>query len=433
MTAQVQRLSNNIPVIVEEIPGARSVTFGIYVGSGSANETKENNGIAHALEHMLFKGTKRHTAAELADIMTELGDGVNAYTSKENTVFYAKVLPEDFSRAAALVAELMTESLLLQKEFNKEKHVILDEIDAYDDSAEDMCHELLQKLVWKDNPFGYIIPGTRTNVKGFGRQQLVDFLRDNYTADNMVISVAGHCRPKETAAVLEPLFAQFPAAGNKRIAPKPEFHRCFVTRCKDMGQVHLNIAFDNVSNADKGRYAMYMVNSLLGGNLNSRLFQKVREENGLTYSIYSYNSMCDTAGLFHIYASMGAGQTKKVAELIFKILEEFSRDGISGDELERVKKQTRTELILGSETAAGTVLNNARTFVTAGRVISLDEALENYNAVTAEEMNRYIRTYLRTDKCSVCLVGNIKEVPVAELKTKWKRKMGGFDNERLQD
>ena len=420
MTA-VQRLSNNIPVIIETIPGTRSITFGVYIGSGSQNENAQNNGVAHAIEHMLFKGTDKYSASELADIMTELGGGVNAYTSKENTVFYAKVLPEDFERAAGLVADMLKNSLIDHREFCKEKHVIIDEIDSYDDSAEDMCHELLQKMVWKDNPLGYIISGSRSNVKRLTRQQLLDFIKDNYTADNMVISVAGKCEPSDIAKLLESMFADIPVKGNKPIPPVPEFNRCFITRYKDMEQVHLNIAFDNVNNSDEDRYAMYMVNSLVGGNLNSRLFQKVREENGLTYSIYSYNSICDLAGLFHIYASMSAPQTEKVMELIFEIIEELVQKGISEEELSCLKKQTKTELILGSDAVSSTVLNNAKTYMTTGRVISLDEAIEHYEAVQLEQINGCIRKYLRPDKCSVCLVGNIKDAKLSLIKRRWER------------
>mgnify|MGYP000755767868 CR=1 FL=1 len=164
MTA-IHRLTNNIPVIIENLPGARSITFGVYVGSGSQNETALNNGAAHAIEHMLFKGTDKYSAGQLADIMTELGGGINAYTSKENTVFYGKVLPEGFERALSVMSDMLFNSVFDLKEFSKEKGVIIDEIDSYDDSAEDMCHELLQKRVWKDNPLGFIISGSKSNVK----------------------------------------------------------------------------------------------------------------------------------------------------------------------------------------------------------------------------------------------------------------------------
>ena len=415
----IHRLTNNIPVIIENLPGARSITFGVYVGSGSQNETAQNNGVAHAIEHMLFKGTDKYSAGQLADIMTELGGGINAYTSKENTVFYGKVLPEDFERALSIMSDMLLNSVFDDKEFAKEKGVIIDEIDSYDDSAEDMCHELLQKRVWKDNPLGFIISGNKTNVKKLKRQQLIDFKAANYTADNILISIAGKCDEAKIMSVLEPLFSGIPAVGNKLMPEKPEFSSCFISRYKDMEQVHLNIAFDNVTSSAEDRYAMYMINSMLGGNLNSRLFQKVREENGLTYSIYSYNSMCDLAGLFHIYASMSAAQTERVYELIFEIIGELNEKGIDEDELARLKKQTKIELVLGSEAASNTVLNNAKTFLSTGSVISLDEAVEHYDAVTLEQLNRCIRTYLRRDRCSVCLVGNVKAVPIASIKRKW--------------
>ena len=219
----IQRLTNDIPVIIENLPGARSITFGVYVGSGSQNETIENNGVAHAIEHMFFKGTQKYSAGQLADIMTELGGGINAYTSKENTVFYGKVLPEDFERALSIMSDMLFNSLFDSKEFSKEKGVIIDEIDSYDDSAEDMCHELLQKRVWKDNPLGFIISGSKSNVKKLTRQQLIDFKEANYTADNMLISVAGKCDETAIIPVLETLFAALPHTGNRLIPVRPDF------------------------------------------------------------------------------------------------------------------------------------------------------------------------------------------------------------------
>ena len=421
MAIVINKLNNGIPIIIEELSQSRSVTFGVYVGSGSANETKENNGVAHAIEHMLFKGTKSFTSVELADAMTEMGGGVNAYTSRENTVFYGKVLQEDFDKAMMLISDMMKNSLFDEKEFNKEKHVIIDEIDSYDDSAEDVCHELLQKRVWKDNSLGFIISGNKSNVKKLTREQLVEFLNNNYTADNIVISLAGKVDEGMTEEVLEKYFCDIPLKSNKLLPLRPEFNRCFITKFKDMEQVHLNLAFDNVHNDHKDRYAMYMVNSLLGGNLNSRLFQKVREEHGLTYSIYSYNSLSDIAGLFHIYASMIAFQVKKVLEIIIEIIDDLNKNGITEKELEALKKQTKTELILGSEAPSGIVVNNAKTYLSNGRVISVDEAVAEYEAVTLEQINSCIKTYLRLDKYSICMVGNTDEVDIPSIKKLWNK------------
>lgn len=421
MAIVINKLNNGIPVIIEELSQSRSVTFGVYVGSGSANETKENNGVAHAIEHMLFKGTKSFTSVELADAMTEMGGGVNAYTSRENTVFYGKVLPEDFDKAMMLISDMMKNSLFDEKEFNKEKHVIIDEIDSYDDSAEDVCHELLQKRVWKDNSLGFIISGNKSNVKKLTREQLVEFLNNNYTADNIVISLAGKVDAGIAEEVLEKYFCDIPLKSNKLLPVRPEFNRCFITKYKDMEQVHLNLAFDNVHNDHKDRYAMYMVNSLLGGNLNSRLFQKVREEHGLTYSIYSYNSLSDIAGLFHIYASMSAFQVRKVLEIIIEIIDDLNKNGITEKELAALKKQTKTELILGSEAPSGIVVNNAKTYLSNGRVISVDEAVAEYEAVTLEQINSCIKTYLRLDKYSICMVGNTDEVDIPSIKKLWNK------------
>lgn len=413
---QIQRLGNDIPVIYEYIPGLRSSAFGIFIRAGSAYETKENNGISHVIEHMLFKGTLNHNAGELADIMTELGSNINAYTAKEVTSVYGRVLNEDFETAVQIVSEIIYNSAFDIKELKKEKRVILDEIDLYDDSPEDLCHELLQKEIWKDSPLGYIISGTKTNVRNMTRDMIYETWQDFYIPDNIVISVAGGIDGKLAVDILNRFYGGVPKKGIIKKLDKPSYNPCFLTKYKDTEQIHLNIAFNNVTASDRLRFPMSIINAALGGNLNARLFQKVREELGLTYSIYSYSSNLSMAGLFHIYAAMNPAQTAKVVKAIYQVIDDFVQNGMQDEEVQCLKREIRKELILSGESASEKMNSNAKSFMTLGRVETLDDTIGGIEAVTTDEINECISGYFNLADCSMSLVGNTKEADIPEIK-----------------
>ena len=416
---KTEKLRNDIQLIYEEVPGTKSVSFGIFVKMGSALENKENNGISHVIEHMIFKGTSKYSVKEMADIMSDFGGNINAYTSKENTVFYGRVLTEDFEKSIELMGQMLFDSSFNEKELTKEKHVILDEIDLYDDSAEDLCHELLQKKVWKNSSYGYIISGNRSTVKSFSRQCIVDTWKANYVPENIVISVAGGMDYYKVYDIVDRYFGGIPKGGQVNEYPVPEYERGFLFKYKDTEQVHLNIAFDNAPAGDDVRFPMNIINAVLGGNLNARLFQKIREEMGLTYSIYSYGSSFNKAGLFHIYASMNPSQVGKVLKGIYDVIRELCEKGIEEAELERIKKQLKTEIILTGESVSAKMNSNAKSFLMLNRVEEIDEIIEKNNRVTVKEIKECLNKYLDVSKCSVCLIGDIPKEEINNLKKEW--------------
>lgn len=418
---KIGKLRNEIPLIYEEVPGLKSVSFGVFVKMGSALENRDNNGISHVIEHMIFKGTSKYTVKEMADIMSDLGGNINAYTSKENTVFYGRVLNEDFENAISLMGQMLLDPSFDEKELAKEKHVILDEIDLYDDSAEDLCHELLQKKVWKNSPYGYIISGSRTNVKSFSRESIVDTWKNNYVPENMVISVAGGLDYYKVYDIVDRFFGIMDRNGAANEYSVPEYEPGFLCKYKDTEQVHLNIAFENAPASDESRFPMNIINAALGGNLNARLFQKIREEMGLTYSIYSYGSSFNKAGLFHIYASMNPSQVLKVMEGIFDVIKDLRNHGIDGEELERIKKQLKTEIILTGESVSAKMNSNAKSFLMLGRVEEIDEVIENNNRVTVKDIEQCLIKYLDVSRCSVCLIGDIDKEQEKLLKKEWNK------------
>lgn len=427
---KIQKLSNGIPVLYEYMTQRKSTAIGVFVKMGSAFENQETNGISHFIEHMLFKGTTRHSAKELADIMSVLGSDLNAYTAKESTAYYGRVLNEDLDLTVEILGEMMMESAFDEKEVAKEKNVILDEIDLYDDSPEDLCHELLQKHIWKTSPYGYIISGSRNNVKSFKRKHLVEVWKDTYVAENMVISVAGGAQESVVMEILEKTFGKVLKKGSGNDYSVPVYEKCFFSKFKDTEQLHMNIAMDNVSASHPDRYPISIINAILGGNLNARLFQKVREEMGLTYNIYSYSSMFNDAGLFHIYASMSPGQTANVLGAIYGIMEELKSKGITETELATIKKQMKTELILSEESSSAMMNANAKSYMTLGYVEDLDAILECIHKVTLEDIHTSIEKYMKIDTCSISLVGNTTEAQGKELKKYWEQ--GMFPSENIR-
>lgn len=414
-------LSNGIRVVVEEMPFVRSVAFGLWIKCGSINETPENNGIAHMIEHMLFKGTKSRSAKELADIMTDLGGNMNAFTAKECTSFYAKVLDIHITQMIEIVADMVCNSVFDEKDIKKEKGVILEEIDMYDDSPEDMVHEMLQEKIWENNSLGYIISGPKKNVRKFTRQDIIDFMNVHYVAENMVISIAGNCKLEDIKECLEENFGKVRRRSVETEIVWPSYNRSFLKVNKDIEQAHLNIAFDTFPNESEDRYVLTVANAIIGGSLNSLLFQHIREELGLTYSIYSYGSTFEKAGLFHIYAAMNPSQTEKVMENTFKVIEGYNKEIISEEELSKVKEQISTELILNYEGTESRMNSNAKSLLFKDHIITLDETVERIKQVSLEELREYSGRYLDISAASVCVIGNFAELNIKGIKNMWKQ------------
>lgn len=419
----IYTLSNEITVVMETMPYLKSSAFGVWVRVGSANEDDSNNGIAHMIEHMLFKGTKTRTARQIADEMAKIGGNINAFTSKECTSYYATTLSEHLPMAIDILSDMIKNSLIEEKALRKEKGVIMEEIDMYDDSPEDLVHELLQQRVWKDHPLGYMISGTKRVVRKVSREQILDFIDTYYVGENIIISVAGNFEEETILKLLEEQFGSLQAksARENNLPGKPDYHKVICKRDKDIEQMHLNIAFDCISYLSEERYVMSVFNSILGGSVNSRLFQKIREDSGLTYSIYSYGSSYKDTGLLHIYAAMNPTQTPTVVKKIQQITGELKRKGVTPEELSMTKEQIKTELILGSESAKSRMNSNGKSMLNRGKITPLEELIEGINQVTLKELKDFANHYLNLESCSYSLVGNMKEI---DLKALDLRKIG---------
>lgn len=406
----LRKLSNGITVVIETMPYLRSAAFGIWVKVGSGDENDKNNGISHIIEHMLFKGTKSRTAKKIADDMARIGGDINAYTSKECTSFYAVTLDEHLPVAIEILGDMLKNSLLDEKALNKEKGVIIEEIDMYDDSPEDLVHEMLQMKIWGDHPLGFQISGTKKNVKAITREEIISFMDKYYVGENMVISVAGNFIEDEIFEVIEKNFAELPKGERNNGGLPPVYQPTVYTKEKDVEQLHLNIAFESVVSDAKEKYILTILNAVLGGSINSRLFQEIRENLGLTYTIYSYGSAYRTAGLFHIYAAMNPVQLQPVVSGIFNAIEELKRDGLTEEELSMSKEQIKTELIMGDESAKNRMNSNGKSILFRNTIIPLAETINRINQVNSEQIKEFANQYLDKEKCSISLVGNLDNI-----------------------
>lgn len=443
---EVIKLSNGIQVSLEHLPYLRTASLGIWIRVGSAYEMKNNNGISHMIEHMLFKGTTTKTAKEIADVISKIGDDVNAFTGKEVTCYYGSTVTSSLDRLIDLLADMLMNSRFDDKDLEKEKRVICDEIDMYEDSPEDLVHELLQRKIYGEHALGYIISGNKTVVRSFTGQQLKAFMKLHYTADNIIISVAGNYEREALIAKLESCFSKL-RVGDKKAAlvskqlknsqmitvdpyqprygykdmNKITYHSCFCTRNKDIEQLHINLAFPAISLKSSKNDIFSVFNSILGGSNNSKLFQKIREDLGLAYSIYSYGSSFEDTGLLHIDITVNPAQANLVMDTTWQVLKEIRKDGITKEELDTHKSQVMTELIMGSESAKSRMNSNAKSLMVRGHLRELDDIINNINNITLKEINCFAKEVLALDKVSICLVGPKSGSNFTQMKQKWMK------------
>ena len=414
---KINQLSNKITVVTEALPYLQSASLGIWIKAGSANEEDSNNGIAHIIEHMLFKGTTTRSAKQIADEMAKIGGNMNAFTSKECTSYYATTLSAHLPIAIDIISDMLTNSLIDEKSLKKEKGVIIEQIDMYDDSPEDLVHEMLQQRIWKDHPLGFMISGTKKVVRKVTREQIKAFMDTYYVGENMIISIAGNFNEVEILKLLEEKFSRIKASSGilRKEFGRPAYNRVQCKKNKDIEQLHCNIAFDCISYLSEERYVLSILNSILGGSVNSRLFQKIRENSGLTYSIYSYGSSYRETGLFHIYAAMSPAQTATVIKKIYQIISDLKKKGVTAEELNMTKEQIKTELILGNESAKSRMNSNGKALLNRGRVVTMEELIQGIEKVSLPDIIDFANRYLNIASASVSLVGNLNEIDLKAL------------------
>lgn len=383
-----QKLSNGMRLVVEEISSVRSVSLGVWIGTGSRNESKATNGVSHFIEHMMFKGTEHLTARQIAELFDGIGGHVNAFTSKEYTCYYAKVLDEHFKLALQTLADMLTDSKLAPEELQKERKVIIEEIKMYEDTPDDQIHDLLAATIYPGHPLGYTILGPESNLLSFTRDDLTAYLHDHYTPDNMVLAVAGNVKFEDVLAAAEHYFSSLRGSSVNQKLSQPVFHADKQVRFKQTEQAHICLSSPAFSFDDPDLYSLILLNNILGGTSSSRLFQEIREERGMAYSVYSYYSTYRDGGTFGVYAGTSPDQAQEVVNLIGHILSDITGSGISSDELHKTKEQLKGSLMLSLESTSSRMSRLGKNELLLGKFISLDETVSRINEVTVESINR---------------------------------------------
>lgn len=405
----IKTLDNGIKVALESIPYVRSISFGIWVRNGSRNELPHENGVSHYIEHMMFKGTEHRTAREIAEEMDALGGQINAYTTKEYTCYHTRVLDKHFDRALDVMSDMLLHPLIAEDDVQKERNVITEEIYMYDDAPEELVHDVLQDAIWRESSLGMPILGTEETIGAFDADFIRKYYERNYHPDNIVLSVAGNFQEAEMVANLNGSLGKW-----KRETPyapyqtQAGYHVSYVEKEKDVEQVHTCIAFPAFEREHPMKYAMAIFNTLFGGGMSSRLFQKIREENGLTYSIYSYSTAFEDSGIFTICASMNPNQAEKVFELIAEELKAVKEETFPEQLIEVTKEQMISNFIIGSESTLNRMNAAGAALMLRGEVQTMEEVIEKIEAVTSADVLEAARTVLDFEKLSYSAVGNLK-------------------------
>lgn len=402
-------LPNGIRVIAEQIPYVRSVATGIWIGTGSEKESAHENGISHFLEHMMFKGTKKRSAREIAEAFDEIGGHVNAFTSKEVTCYYSKVLDQHFSTSLEILADMFLHSTFIDEEFEKEKKVVIEEIRMVEDTPDDLVHDLLSEASLTGYRLGQPVIGTVDNVHSFTRDQLIAFRDREYHPANTVIAIAGNL-PEDYLEQVERLFGTVAGEANQSESESPHFTPNIITRKKSTEQTHLCVGYPGLPIGDARIHSFILFNNIFGGNMSSRLFQEVREERGLAYSVFSYHSAHRKTGVFTIYAGTAPDQAEEVCQVINETVAEVVESGITERELCKAKEQLKGSMMLGLESTNNRMSRLGRNELLLGRHLTLDEALENIEKIQLEDVNQIAREILTSEK-SLALISPTGEVP----------------------
>lgn len=400
-------LPNGVRVLSEKIDTVRSVSIGIWIGNGSRYEPEPLGGISHFIEHMIFKGTERRTAQHIAIAMDAIGGQANAFTTKECTCYYLKTLDIHLMTGVDILADMFMHSKFDNKDIDLERGVVLEEIDMYEDTPEDVATEKLFESCFAGSALGRPILGTAETLAGMDSDALHGFVREFYHPQDTVVALSGSFSDEALAYIYD-LFAQMPGSGRNEIAPT-EYHKSIVVREKDIEQCHLCLAFPGLSMYDEDRYAMQMLSAILGDGMSSRLFQSVREENGLCYSIYSFSDSYRDTGLFSVYTALGKPMETRAIELIGEVLRRFREEGPTRAELSRCREQRKTGMLMGLESTSSRMTHLGRSELFRDHVAQPDELIAHYDAVTEEQVHRLAQRVLDFSQASISAVGQTSE------------------------
>jgi predicted Zn-dependent peptidase len=407
-------LDNGIRVVSHEMPDNRSVSLGIWVENGSRHESAEENGISHFIEHLLFKGTERRSAAQIAEEMDAVGGIINAFTSKENTCYYAKVLDENLPLAIDLLTDIFLHSSFDAGEIERERSVILQEISQSEDTPDDYVHDLFNLDFFQNQPIGRPICGRQETVTGFSRDDIVKFFKARYRPEKVIVSAAGNLRH---GAIVEAMAARLGSIGQVSLKSATEIGADILPTTasgiyphpKPLEQVHLCLGMTGIHQTHPKRYVGYVLNTLLGGGMSSRLFQEIREKRGKAYSVYSFSSSYKDVGYVGVYAGTSLESTEEVVELITQELKKLAAGEMSSAELERTQGQLVGSTMLGLESTDSWMSHIARNEIYFGKSITTEEICQRIRAVSRDDVVELADDLFRSDGRTLTLLGDFAD------------------------
>jgi predicted Zn-dependent peptidase len=401
-------LPNGLSVITEEMQHIRSVSIGIWVKSGSRDEDKEWNGISHFVEHMVFKGTQHRSAEEIARQVDSIGGNIDAFTAKECVSFSIKVLNEHLPIAMDVLSDLVLNPVFDDQDIARERGVILEEIKMDEDNPDYLVHEIFTQNFWKDHPLGRPILGTRDTVKRFERTPVSDFYTQRFSPGNVIITAAGYLKHEQFVDLVKKYFAGMkPVSNGFHSAPPKIIPRIVLRNKKSLEQVQICVGVPSYPITHERRHSSYILNTLLGGGMSSRLFQNIRERQGLAYAIYSDLNPYRDTGCLSVYAGTSKASATKVVESIVSEFRKLKAEIVSPEELRRAKDQLKGSLMLSLESSTARMSNLARQEMYFDHFYGLDELIARIEAVTAEELQELANTFFQPDSVAVTILGNL--------------------------
>jgi len=402
-------LPNEIPVVVEQIPTVRSAAIGVWVAAGSRNESAREKGISHFVEHMLFKGTETRDARQIASFLESVGGHLDAFTSRELTCFYARVLDEYLEKAVDILADIVCNSVFSPGEVQKEKKVITEEIMNFEDNPDELIHDLLARAVWPDHPLGGSILGSLETVERFDSEMLKGYFRKHYGGPRVVVAAAGNLSYEWLMEKLPSVLTLPGGLGSDPLespggaeAGGIHYHE------RDLGQEYLCVGARGVSYRDPRRFPLLVLSTLLGGGMSSRLFQKVREKQALAYAVYSYADFHRDSGLFATFLGVRPEQSARALAAVLDEYRVVTEHPVEQEELESAKAQLKGGLLMGLESMTSRMSRLAKNEIYHGRVVPVDELVDSIESVTPEAVMELAREVLDPDRQAIVSLGSVR-------------------------
>ena len=404
-------LDNGLKIVLEDIPYVRSIAFGIWINTGSRCERADENGVSHFIEHLMFKGTKKRTSKDIAEEMDAMGGQINAFTTKEYTCYYTRTLDRHFSRALDVLSDMILNSRFDDNDIIREREVIEEEIDMYLDAPEELVHDALEEAIWKETSLGMPICGTNESLAKMDSRVIRDYYNRTYRPQNAVLAVTGNFEKNEMLEKLKAVFGEWDNKGYKQAEyAQATYIPTVLTINKDVEQVHMCFTFKSPKRDSRHRYSLAVLNTLFGGGMSSRLFQKIREEEGLVYTIYSYTSAYSDTGIMTVYACSSPQKAENVVNSVFKEIKRLKTERIEDKLIEVTKEQIISNYIISSESTVNRLSSNGGGMVLSGKILPMEEILEKMETVDYGAVKEAIDEIFVPENLSFSAVGNIDNI-----------------------